>query len=282
MANSSHKTSRALRHILSFVICFFAVLLSVSVCAKSTFVNPVQLKSLFTENTYVSGLRENVSSFASDICIKNGISDKNINEIFDYSRVEETAVSYIDFYINPEKSHNQDAYIEKIDEMCADFRAYTTESLKRSDVSYSEKDMDNMVKLVADYFKAEVEITHIEYLQTAVNIGNVASNIMIAVCAFFTFSMSLIVFFIGKRRYRSARSISAAFLSAGFIDLFTSLIITIISNIKRVDIFPMYLRDAFMEYVHLCVGKIAVAGGYLIIVSVIILAIAWKLKRKDK
>ena len=113
------------------------------------------------------------------------------------------------------------------------------------------------------------------------NLGKVAADIFLAVAIFLTVVFASMLYFTGNTKYRSVRSLGAAFCASSIGDLIVSLIAVIILNVKSIDIFPAFLKSALDNYIYTAVGAIAACGLVLLLISLVLLAISWKLKREN-
>lgn len=281
MADSSHesKVSKTLRFLLSFALFGMISLLTVSICAKSVFLNPQKIEKNFTSYEYVDGVRESIINYANDIYIRNGLSSENLDKIFEFDRIEKTVSSYVSYNISSKVGYTNNSYTDLIDEICFDFDNDLKEQIKNSGQNGNSEKEKNISESVREFFKSEIDIAYIENIKSVLNIGSVAATAVLCVSAFFAVAIGLILFFIGTKRYRSVRAIASSFMSAGIFNLIISVTVYIISTIKNIDIYPNYLYDAFMRYFYACAGDVAFSGGMLIFISLIIVTAGWKIKK---
>lgn len=281
MADSSHesKVSKTLRFLLSFALFGMISLLTVSICAKSVFLNPQKIEKNFTSYEYVDGVRESIINYANDIYIRNGLSSENLDKIFEFDRIEKTVSSYVSYNISSKVGYTNNSYTDLIDEICFDFDNDLQEQITNSGQNGNSEKEKNISESVREFFKSEIDIAYIENIKSVLNIGSVAATAVLCVSAFFAVAIGLILFFIGTKRYRSVRAIASSFMSAGIFNLIISVTVYIISTIKNIDIYPNYLYDAFMRYFYACAGDVAFSGGMLIFISLIIVTVGWKIKK---
>ena len=112
--------------------------------------------------------------------------------------------------------------------------------------------------------------------------GVPAGYAAIGVCSFFFIFVLLILFFLGEKKYRSLRAISISFFTAGIFEICLANIVLIISQIKKFDIYPVYLYNQFMDYVYSCIGAVVASGFFLIVIGIAIAALTWINKVKGK
>lgn len=284
MSENSHdsKGNRRVRAFLSFVLCVLIILFSLSVCFKAVFTNASYMEEKLTSFSYVNSYREDVTAFASDCFVKNGIPDNNLENVITQDKAQELTEVYINSILKVKVGITADTVNQSVDGLRADIDSEIKQQIKNTDYVYNENTSQNISKKIADYASERLNIPYASYLETIANIGSVAGAVASVILAVFGIILAVIIYFVGARRYRSVRAIGISFMSAGFFDLFLSLIVIIISRVKNVDIFPLYLRQAFMSYVYGSVGAVALAGGILLLVSLVFITFVWKMKRDEK
>lgn len=275
-----NKLSKTLRTLLSFALFVMLVLLSLSASSKAVLLNKNRIENMFTGYEYVSSVKGSVVDYTTDIYLKNGLDTGGIEEIIDEELVREAIDSYIsnDFGLN--SSDNENTYLEPIDSICDVIKSDITKQIAEKNFENNEENVSLIVKSVNDYFVNEIDIS-VTNEKTLVNVGSIALIVVLCVSAFFTLSIALILFFIGTKRYRSIRAIGISFASAGLFDIFSSIIIYIILQIKHIDIFPIYLRELVMNYIYSGLGSFIISGCFLLLISLIFSVIVWKV-RKEK
>lgn len=284
MKASSHDTKGNIRvrAFLSFVLCVLMVALSLSVCTKTVFVNASYLEEKLTSFSYVNSYRENVITYASDCFLKNGIPDDNLNNVITQEKANELAENYINSILKVKAGITSDTFSQTVEGLKSSLNKEIKQQISSTDYTYNEETAQKTADRIADYAREQLSIPGVSYIETIVNIGSVASTAVAVLTAVFIAVLVVIIFFVGAKRYRSIRAIGISFMSAGFFDLILSLIVIIISKVKCVDIFPLYLRQAFMSYVNGSIGAVALSGGILLLVSLAFITLVWKMKRDEK
>lgn len=284
MKASSHDTKGNIRvrAFLSFVLCVLMVVLSLSVCTKTVFVNASYLEEKLTSFSYVNSYRENVITYASDCFLKNGIPDDNLNNVITQEKANELAENYINSILKVKAGITSDTFSQTVEGLKSSLNKEIKQQISSTGYTYNEETAQKTVDRIADYAREQLSIPGVSYIETIVNIGSVASTAVAVLTAVFIAVLVVIIFFVGAKRYRSIRAIGISFMSAGFFDLILSLIVIIISKVKCVDIFPLYLRQAFMSYVNGSIGAVALSGGILLLVSLAFITLVWKMKRDEK
>lgn len=283
MSDHSHesKVSKNTRGFLSFVLFVLIVILSLTACANLTFANKNNLKNQFVSYNYVCGVKDNVSTYAEDICLQNGINTEFVDDIFNYDNVKTVISSYFGYYITEEIEYSETAYEANIDKLCEAFKLEIESNLKNTDLKYDEETASALSADISGYFKEAVKIPYMDKIKTVMNMGTIALYAVIGVSAFFVLSVMLITFFVGTKRFRSLRAISISFMSAGFYELCLALIIYVIFSVKKVDLFPLYLENRFMSYINMTVMNIACCAGILMVISLILSSVVWKMRKNN-
>jgi hypothetical protein len=282
MSNLREKqSSKVWRVVLSFIMFVTVVLLSLAVDGKTVFFNKSYIQKTFISYKYVNSLRDSVIDYTEDLYLQNGLDSSTLDDVFDYTLVRNAVKAYIADDIGYGSGYNENTYIEPIESLCGVLGSDITTQVKESDtMQYSEENVSRITESVKSYMKSEIDIGSSRD-QTIVNIGSVASTVLLCVSLFFTVAAGLILFFTGKRRYRSIRGIGISFYTAGAFELIISLMACIIFKIKHIYIFPLYFRDVVMSYIHHCIGAVAITGGLLLVVGLIDSVIVWKVKRGE-
>ncbi|MCM1285871.1 MAG: hypothetical protein NC213_05145 [Acetobacter sp.] len=283
MSDNSHESnvSKNTRGFLSFVLFVLIVILSLTACANLTFANKNNIKNQFLSYNYVCGVKDNVSTYAKDICFQNGINADFVDDVFNYDDVKTVVSSYFCYYITDDIEYSETAHEANIDKLCEAFRIEIESNLKNPNLTYDEKTAAAISADVSSYFKDAVKIPHMDKIRTAMNVGTIALYVTIGVSAFFVLSVMLITFFVGKKRFRSLRAISISFMSAGFYEMCLALIIYVIFSVKKVDLFPLYLENQLMSYINMTVMNIACCAGILMVISLILSSIVWKIRKNN-
>lgn len=283
MSSNEHETrfSKNTRSFISFVLFLLIVLLSLTVCAKITFLNQTTIEKQFTGYAYTSAVRNNVSDYVKDVCTLQGISDSSVDSIFSYDAVSEAVSAYFGCYISDKIEYSEESYIKYIDNICNEFQINIEKQLEADGIKYSKADVSAIAEDINAYFVNTVEMPHMDKVKSVLNVAGIALYAVIGISAFFVLSLMLIEYFVGTKRQRSVRAIAMSFASAGIYELLLALIIYIVSLIRSVDVFPVYLSQQFLSYVYMVIADIAFCGGILLLISVIIIAVVWKMRKED-
>ena len=90
------------------------------------------------------------------------------------------------------------------------------------------------------------------------------------------------IYTMGSKKYRGLRAISFSFIASGILQLILILGVEIIKTMKQLVIYPKYLCEAVLDYVNLCELHVFVSTCASFGVAIVLIALAWKLKRDHK
>lgn len=273
-----NKVSVVLRVLLSFVLFALVVVISLAFCAKMTVLNKDAIVERFASYEYVSEVKNSTVQYVSDIYVRNGLDCDKLNDIIDDELVRDSVKTYIAGNIGSENVYNEITYTESVDGICDSVESDIRDQIKLKGLEYNESKVSEIKESVNSYLLNEIEVGFSE-LKTAMNVGAIATTVIISVGAFFALAAFLILVFIGKVRYRSVRAAGISFYAAGFYEIIISIMVFIIFKFKHLDIFPIYLRELVMDCIYSCAGSIAAAGFTALLAGLIISVAVWKMKR---
>ncbi len=273
-----NKVSVVLRVLLSFVLFALVVVISLAFCAKMTVLNKDAIVDRFASYEYVSEVKNSTVQYVSDVYVRNGLDCDKLNDIIDDELVRNSVKTYIAGNIGSENVYNEITYTESVDGICDSVESDIRDQIKLKGLEYNESKVSEIKESVNSYLLNEIEVGF-SGLKTAMNVGAIATTVIISVGAFFALAAFLILVFIGKVRYRSVRAAGISFYAAGFYEIIISIMIFIIFKFKHLDIFPIYLRELVMDCIYSCAGSIAAAGFTALLAGLIISVAVWKMKR---
>ena len=254
------------RNILAF--CLFVVLgiLSVACVTKAVLLNGSVVQNQFTDYNVTSVFRQDLIDYTSDSFIKNGLDSSNVSNVITQAKAEKIISSFAAGQFRAKAAYTKSELEEQIS--ASGFEK--NESVQNAQLEKIRSFIDNSLKLPKT-----------KLIETAMNMGKIAADIFLAVAIFLTLVFGSMLYFTGNTKYRSVRSLGAAFCASSIGDLIVSLIAVIILSVKSIDIFPAFLKSALDNYIYTAVGAIAVCGAVLLLISLALLAISWKLKREN-
>lgn len=283
MSERSHdtKSNIRVRAVLSFFLFLLFVLSSIAACSKVVFTNPSFIEKKLSSYDYTLAYRQDVINYASDCFTKEGLSNAELDSVLTAEKAQELTDTYINSIINAKSGYTQETVALLLDDLQKGFYSQVKKRIKETDYKFNKETAQNISENIKNYAKSELEIPASSYVETYVNIGQLASAVACVLSVLLSAVFALILYFVGAKRYRSVRAISISFMSAGFYDLILSLIVVIISKVKTVDIYPIYLRQAFYSFVNGSIASVAFAGGFLLLVSLLLVTVVWKMKRNE-
>lgn len=273
-----NKVSVVLRVLLSFVLFALVVVIGLTFCAKMTVLNKDAIVDRFASYEYVSEVKNSTVQYVSDVYVRNGLDCDKLNDIIDDELVRDSVKTYIAGNIGSENVYNEITYTESVDGICDSVESDIRDQIKLKGLEYNESKVSEIKESVNSYLLNEIEVGF-SGLKTAMNVGAIATTVIISVGAFFALAAFLILVFIGKVRYRSVRAAGISFYAAGFYEIIISIMVFIIFKFKHLDIFPIYLRELVMDCIYSCAGSIAAAGFTALLAGLIISVAVWKMKR---
>ena len=273
-----NKVSVVLRVLLSFVLFVLVVVISLAFCARMTVLNKDAIVDRFASYEYVSEVKNSTVQYVSDVYVRNGLDCDKLNDIIDDELVRDSVKTYIAGNIGSENVYNEITYTESVDGICDSVESDIRDQIKLKGLEYNESKVSEIKESVNSYLLNEIEVGF-SGLKTAMNVGAIATTVIISVGAFFALAAFLILVFIGKVRYRSVRAAGISFYAAGFYEIIISIMVFIIFKFKDLDIFPIYLRELVMDCIYSCAGSIAAAGFTALLAGLIISVAVWKMKR---
>lgn len=273
-----NKVSVVLRVLLSFVLFALVVVISLAFCAKMTVLNKDAIVDRFASYEYVSEVKNSTVQYVSDVYVRNGLDCDKLNDIIDDELVRDSVKTYIAGNIGSENVYNEITYTESVDGICDSVESDIRDQIKLKGLEYNESKVSEIKESVNSYLLNEIEVGF-SGLKTAMNVGAIATTVIISVGAFFALAAFLILVFIGKVRYRSVRAAGISFYAAGFYEIIVSIMVFIIFKFKHLDIFPIYLRELVMDCIYSCAGSITAAGFTALLAGLIISVAVWKMKR---
>ena len=274
------KTILVLRTLLSFALFCTIVLLSLSVCGKTVWFNKSLIEQSFQSYDYVESVKSSTVEYVNDVYLRNGLDNKNIKDIITYDQIKEIVKAYVSSTIGAGTEYNETTYSEDIDNICNAIEKDINTQVKEKQLQSNGKAVGEIKKTVNEFINSEIEIDTGE-LKSSLNMLRIADIVVLCVSLFFTVSFALILVFLGDsaRRYRSIRAVGVSCYSAGVFNIILSIVLTIIFSIKKIDIFPIYLRNVVMDYINTCILSIVFAAVILLFVGIVASVLIWKIRK---
>lgn len=272
------------RGILAFFLFLCIAAMSIFVCVRAVMINPERISRIFTDEKYVSSLYQDVKEYSYDLCSECSIPTDSVDECITYYDVYSVQEAYSFGNLTKMPEFTETTYQDKLDELNKNLVSSTEKMIK--DNKLSSYDTKNSVKKfsskICDYIKARVEFKLMDKLKPIVNYGKTISSVLIIVMAILIVVLSLIVYSIGNRKFRSLRAIVHSTLAAMILDTVMVSGVQYIKNTKDLVIYPSYFCDSVLKFVDTCQLSMLVASAILFVLSLAIITIVWKLKRNEK
>lgn len=268
------------RKILSFFLFLSLILLSISCVLKGAIINPTMIENRFTSFSVISSFRQDVITYTKDSFLKNGLNDENIDDIISQAKAQNILKAFAAGEFKSKAGYTSESSKQEVDNLCNDIKAEIKKQAELSGFDDNEQAAENQTQVIKEFINKQLVIPGTKYIETALNVGKIGVSIFVAVSVFLVLVFGSMLFFTGKREYRSIRSIGVSFCSAGLTDVFASIIAAIIFGIKSIDIYPLFIKKALDSYISTSIGALCACGGCLILITLVLLAVSWKLKRE--
>lgn len=282
---SDTKAQKAGRNIIAFFLFLSIVALSMSVCAKVSFLNSEKYAQIFTNQKYVDSLYNDVRQYAHDICKECSIPTDSVDEVITYSSIYDIEEAYALGNLANAPQYTQTTYDDRINELKETLAQSTDKMLKecRLDVDGSQSEGVNAFTLkISDYVRNRVEFQYMDKLETIANIGKTVCIVMIVIFTVLTVLLALIAFSVGNKKYRGLRAVAYSFNASAVLQFGFVLAMQVIKQFKTLVIYPTYLCDSVMSFVNSSIFSVAISACISIGISLIIAVTVWKLKRNEK
>ena len=269
------------RNILAF--CLFVVLgiLTLACVTKTVVLNGNTVQNQFTDYNVTSSFRQDLIDYTSDSFIKNGLDSSNISNVITQEKSEKIISSFAAGQFRAKAGYTSKSYNSDVDALLKDIKSEIESQVSASGFDKNENVENAQLEKIKSFIENSLKLPKTKLIETAMNLGKVAADVFLVVAVFLTLVFGSMLYFTGNTKYRSVRSLGAAFCASSIGDLIVSLIAVIILNVKSIDIFPAFLKSALDNYIFTAVGAIASCGAVLLLISLVLLAISWKLKREN-
>ena len=277
MSRKLHDTKNDFKSRNIRAFCLFVVLgiLSVACVTKAVLLNGSVVQNQFTDYNVVSVFRQDLIDYTSDSFIKNGLDSSNVSNVITQAKAEKIISSFAAGQFRAKAGYTSKSYSSDVNSLMNDIKSELEEQISASGFEKSESVQNAQLEKIRSFIDNSLKLPKTKLIETAMNMGKIAADI------FLTLVFGSMLYFTGNTKYRSIRSLGAAFCASSIGDLIVSLIAVIILSVKSIDIFPAFLKSALDNYIYTAVGAIAVCGAVLLLISLALLAISWKLKREN-
>ena len=273
------------RHFRSFVLFLVIAALSLTVFVRVDCVDGKKYASIFTNEKYVQSLYGDVKQYAYDMCAQNGIPTDSVDEVITYDAVYNTVNAYAVGNFDNSQDYTKTTYEDRISELNTQLAQKTEDMIGQYKINTADNANKACKKFsndICDYLKKQVLFEYTNQLQTVSNIGKIVLSVIAAVLAVVGAVLFAIIYTMGSKKYRGLRAISFSFIASGILQLILILGVEIIKTMKQLVIYPKYLCEAVLDYVNLCELHVFVSTCASFGVAIVLIALAWKLKRDHK
>lgn len=281
-SRSETKKMSVSRKVIAFFLFVSLLILSASACVKAVVLNPNEIATALTSSEYTNELYLDAQQYSYDMCDKCSVPREVVDEAIDFSSVKEINDAYIIGNITKSEGFTTSTYSDKLDELNENMAQSLSAKLQKNNINASDAQIKEFSQNINDYLRKIIEIEYISKLQAVTNVGTVGLIVMIVTSAIFVLIFAGSILSIGKKLYRKIRTISFSFIATGIVNFILVLGVEIVKKTKELYIFPTYLCDAAMRYVEDSKNVFVGAGMAAFVVAIILVTIAWKLKRDDK
>lgn len=281
MSKKRYKGQNTFGHyLLSFLLFIMLSVLSLSICFKAYIINPNTFSNMLTDRQYISALSDDIQQFASDECAKCYIADDFVGDVVNYDTVYNLEASYVHSALGTSNGYSDDAYQSNVDSFQDKLEKAIKAEVKQEGVAPAIKDgSTRLAQKITDYAKSKTEFVYIDKLQTMLNLSNALVTTVIVISAIASAIIAVVLFFKHSKRYRSLRLILFSVQATALFDFAMVLVVAFVRIIKDLVIYPTYLCSAIMSYVGASMLVVSLSGVVMLLVSLILITIIWRLKR---
>lgn len=279
------KGETAVKYVLSFFLSVFLIITLVCTGLRAVAFNPKSIAQAFTSYSYNRSMLEYIGTFIDDKCLENSI-DVDYYDVIGYDDVKKINSSYAYKQFNLAKGEAFEDYSVYAQQVCAEFENQALSALERSGEDSQSESIQAKVKAVSAELNAYicecVEAGKISNIAHADEIIKLALNIV--ACAFGVLSVivSVILYYVGRKRYRALRFIAYSAGSAGFTGLALSVALFFKFKSFKPAVYPEYLLCALESHLDYSIAGFFLVSITAILVYIVLISAVWKLKRKGK
>lgn len=274
-----------MRDRLSFLIFIAIVIVTLCVNCFVVIANPNVIVNTFCDSEVVEPLHTDVVTYAKDMCKKNNLPDSFIENSITYDSVYILQKSCISGKLGASSDFNENAFETYLDE----FRTHLAEDVYKMideknvqiDPSVSDSAVDNFCLDIAKYVDTRVNLSYINSVVKGVKVVRVLSTVLSIIFGISGVSAVVYMSFKGGKTYRILRHISYSVLGGTIVGFINALILIVLKTTKDLVIYPLYIAQAFMNYVDLSIECIMISSLCLLTVFFLLISVVWKIKRDE-
>lgn len=281
-SSSERSGTKFARNFLAFVLFISILVLNFSACMGFVFLNADKVSSIFTNNAYVTALRQDVMQYADDLCDEAYIPYDSVEQELTYDVIYDIAVSYADGNLGNDEMYTDSTYLSKIDDLQNSLTASTQEMLKDYKLAFDQADVEKFSSRVCGYVKEKTEFAYLDYVKKATNLGRTAAIAAGVVSVVFVIISILIILHTGSRRFRSLRAIAHSLTASSLFQLAMVIALEVLKKFKTLVIYPAYLCKSVMEFIGRCEITVLISAGISFVFALVVMAFVWRNKRNEK
>lgn len=276
---------KVIKYICSFITFIFITILSLLICADTVFLNPYYFEKSFTTYEYTLELYNSIDDYSQAVCKRENIGTEAVQKAVTFEAVKKINDAYIGEKLKTENPYNDETYNYFVNRLKTDLKERLTAQLTEEAAGQSEElssGADSIINDIVCYIDNAVSASHAEKLYSVTQVSDTAIKIAAAVTAVITAAFVVIVCYTGERRYRGLRYISYSIGASAFTALVLAVIFGLYTKNISLAVYPVYLQYAFENHINNSMLALLCAAISLFAVDTAVLAICWKLKRKNK
>lgn len=274
-----------LKYVFSFITFVMLSVLSLLICAKSVFFSPVFLEKSFTTYEYTMELYENIEDYSLSSCKKSNIDTYAVEKAVTFETVKKINDAYISEKLKTDSKYNEETYDYFISNLKSDLETLLTEQMEIASIQVDDtvsKGIDTLINDITAYIDNAVSVSHADDISSFTRVSDIVLSVASAVAAVITGAFAVIVCYIGERRYRGIRYAAYSVGGTVLINTVLAVIGTVYFNNIDFILYPNYLQSAFQTHINNSILALFCASVSFFALFVMLLAICWKLKRKNK
>lgn len=272
------------RNVLAFFLFLTVTAMSLLGCMRIVFLNENRLAKIFTNEVYIAALQADILLYAEDLCDSCSIAHEGVQAAVTYPAIEELMQAYVGGNLKVTEHYTQTTYLDKLADLQKQAETKTAAMLKKTGISLTapqKKQLPLFAEKIRNYAQKQVEFPFMAPLKTLANSGAIAVIVALVVLGIVALLLLLILFSIGKKRYKSLRAVTYALTAAGIVDFMLVGGVKIVALWKNLVIYPNYLCESVMRYINDCVLSVAVSGALLWIAAFFTATFVWRMKRNN-
>lgn len=283
--NTDTGKEKVLKYFFSFITFIFITVLSLLICAESVFIHPYFLQKSFTTYEYTMELYNNIDDYAKSVSKNAGIGIDAAEKAVTFEAVKKINDAYICEKLKTENQYNDQTYDYFMGVLESNLKELLVQQLNHDSVKLTgtvNDAADAYVKDVVRYIDTAVRLSYTEDLYALIPVADTALKAASVIAGVLVGAFAVIVFYIGKKRYRGLRFVSYAVCAASITDMLLAVAAYVYTQNYGFALYPKYLQYALENHINSSILALICASVFLFAVYTALLAACWKLKRKNK